>query len=113
MSEETTTQPSAADFSKQSRQIWLGGFGLMAGSAISFAIYNLFASTTSHIVLGLMIAALQVSFQLFVFMHLKNERGLVYKFLVFTAFFTFALFFLTNLAHSNPLLSKAIPVPVK
>ncbi len=102
MSEETTT-PSAADFSKQSRQIWLGGLGLMIGSALSCSIFNLLSSTTSHIVLGLLIAATQGAFQLFVFMHLKNERGIVYKFLVFTVFFTFALFFLTHLAQSSPL----------
>jgi hypothetical protein len=36
-------------------------------------------------------------------MHLKSERGLIYKFLVFTVVFVLGLFVLTFLAWSDPL----------
>jgi caa(3)-type oxidase subunit IV len=44
-----------------------------------------------------------------VFMHLKSERGLIYKFLFFTVVFVIGLFVLTYLGWSDPLVSHIIP----
>lgn len=102
-------QGQKEDFSKQSRQIWMVGGALWLGAAISFGLYHLTSSTTSHIVFGLLIAGIQVSLQLMVFMHLKKDgAGLISKVLVFTVVFTIAMIFLTLLGHANPLLSPYI-----
>jgi heme/copper-type cytochrome/quinol oxidase subunit 4 len=103
---EESTNVEPKDYSKQVRQAWVFGGMLAMGAAITTAI----SYTHAHIGIALLIAAVQVSLQTFVMMHLKNERGIIFKFLVFTVFFVIALFVLTRLHESDPLHSKLIPV---
>lgn len=106
MSEEiASTDPK--DYSKQVRQVWKIGFTLMAGALLTTAI----CYTRPHIGWALLIAAVQVFLQTFIMMHLKSERGFIFKFLVFTVFFVIALFVLTHLGESDPLHSKMISLP--
>ena len=56
-----------------------------------------------NIALGLLIAAFKVSLVCLIFMHLNHERGLIYKFLMFTVIFFAALMFLTVLHHFDPI----------
>ncbi len=105
MSEDQS--PANQDYyQKQTSQVWFYGITLMVFAAITTWVSH----THAHIGWGLCFAAIQVFLQVFFMMHLKNERGIIFKFLVFTIFFVIALFVLTHLHESDPLHSKAIPV---
>jgi len=53
--------------------------------------------------LGLAIAAFKASLVCLIFMHLNHERGLIYKFLLFTVCFCIGLMVLTLFAKLNPI----------
>lgn len=57
--------------------------------------------TGGDIALALSIAVAQSSLVMLIFMHLKNERGLIYKMLTFTVVFAAALMALSLLALGN------------
>jgi caa(3)-type oxidase subunit IV len=60
-----------------------------------------------NITLGLTIATFKCSLVALIFMHLKNERTLIYKFLLFTAIFFGAMMFLFLSAQNDPLPADA------
>ncbi len=89
---------------KQSKLIWkIGGvLGLCTIGTWLVAFYD-FGSRASNITIGLLIASFKASLVALIFMHLKGERGLIYKFLAFTVVFVLGLFVLTFLGWSDPL----------
>lgn len=98
-------------FAKQSKIIWKVG-GIL-GLATIFTVWIAGVDLGSHtlnITVGLLVAIVKAGLVALVFMHLKGERGLVYKVLLFTVIFVFGLFFLTWLGFADPLWSKVIPV---
>ncbi len=110
MSEESKAPTmTEKEFAKQSKRIWQIGVVLMIAAAVSTSLATLTNLSTKAIIIGtLIVSAIQVTLQLFVFMHLKDERGFIYKFLLFTVYFVAAMFILTWLHHADPLVSKAI-----
>ncbi len=58
--------------------------------------------TGGDIIAGLLIATFKVSLVALIFMHLKEEKPLIFKFLLFTMIFVLGLFVLTYLTHSDP-----------
>lgn len=56
-----------------------------------------------NLVVGLAIASFKAACVALIFMHLNHERGLIYKFLLFTVVFFAALMFLTVLHHYDPI----------
>lgn len=94
---------------KQSKLIWLIGGVLGLATIITVAVtYVDFGSHSANIAVGILIAVIKASLVALIFMHLKGERGLIYKFLVFTVIFVIALFFLTWMGFADPLWSKEI-----
>lgn len=94
---------------KQSRLIWVVGGVLGIGTVITVgAMYIDMGSRSMNIAFGIFIATIKASLVMLIFMHLKNERGLIYKFLAFTVIFVIGLFFLTYLGFSDPLHSHLI-----
>lgn len=57
----------------------------------------------SDLVLGLSVAAFKASLVALIFMHLKHEKGLIYKMLCFTVIFFLGLMFLTLLQEWDPI----------
>lgn len=55
------------------------------------------------IALGLLIAAFKSSLVCLIFMHLNHERGIIYKFLLFTVCFCISLMGLTLFAKLDPI----------
>jgi cytochrome c oxidase subunit IV len=89
---------------KQSNLIWLIGGILIFGTVFTVWIAGVdLGSHACNIGIGLLVATIKASLVGLIFMHLKGERGLIYKFLVFTIIFVIGLFFLTYLHWSNPL----------
>lgn len=62
-----------------------------------------FGSHTRNIAVGMALATFKVSLVGAIFMHLKGEKPLIWKFLYFTAFFVLGLFLLTALAWIDPI----------
>ena len=89
---------------KQSKLIWIIGGILFACTGITWLVaFHDFGSHGRNITIGLLIAAFKASLVALIFMHLKGERGLIYKFLLFTLIFVIGLFSLTYLHWADPL----------
>jgi len=104
MSHDTHDHDSPEYLQKQSKLIWKIGLILIA--ATFFTVYMAGVDLGSHgknITIGLLIAAVKASLVALIFMHLKGERGIIYKFLAFTLVFVAGLFVLTYLHWSDPL----------
>jgi caa(3)-type oxidase subunit IV len=56
-----------------------------------------------NIALGLTIATVKCSLVALIFMHLKNEKTIIFKFLIFTSIFFAVMMFLFLSAQSDPL----------
>ena len=107
MSHDPHDHDSPAYLKKQSNLIWMIGGVLIFFTAVTVWLqYVDFGGHTRNIVIGLLIAAFKASLVALIFMHLKNERGLIYKFLIFTVVFVIGLFYLTYLHWSDPLQFK-------
>jgi caa(3)-type oxidase subunit IV len=95
------------DWGKHLRLYWLIFGILMLGTALTvYAAYSDLldlGSRWANITLGLLIATFKASCVGAIFMHLKGEKHLVWKFLTFTAFFFCAMVFLFLFAQSDPL----------
>lgn len=98
---------SPAYYAKQSKIVWIVGGILFAATVLTVGIaYVDFGSHAANITMGLLLAAVKASLVALIFMHLKSERGLVYKIMFFTVVFAIALFVLTWLGFADPLISK-------
>lgn len=112
------------DVSHHLKTYWMIGGILFLFTVITVAVaYHVdLHSRPANIGLGLAIATFKSSLVALIFMHLKEERNLIYKVLVFTAFFAFAMMFLILWTQSDPLprdrrpagsMSPAVPTGVK
>ena len=108
MSEDSNSS-TPQDYQKQAKTAWKLGGSLMVFALITTALNVLTPSwsTHAHILWALVFAVFQIFIQVAYMMHLKNEHGIIFKFLVFTVFFVLTLFILTHLADSDPLHFKA------
>jgi caa(3)-type oxidase subunit IV len=80
------------------------GLGLIVATVITVLLSYVEMPTHGlNILVGLIVAAIKVTFVGLYFMHLKSERALIYKVLAFTAVFVTALFLLFYLTHEDPL----------
>ena len=95
---------------KAARLIYIVGGVLVLGTFITVGVMNWdLGSRAWNIAFGMFIATIKALCVMLVFMHLKSERGLIYKFLFFTIVFAIGLFVLTYLGWSDPLVSHIIP----
>ncbi len=54
--------------------------------------------------IGMLVATFKAGLVAAIFMHLSSERKLIYRVLIFTVFFVFALFWLTYLHWYDPVI---------
>jgi caa(3)-type oxidase subunit IV len=79
---------------------------LLAATGITVALsYVDFGNSKANIAVAMLVATIKVTFVGAVFMHLAAEKKLIYRVLIFTALFVFALFWLTYLAWYNPVVA--------
>ena len=83
---------------------------LMVGAALLFCTaltvalsYVDFGTRKANVAVAMLVATFKAGLVAAIFMHLAAEKRLIYRVLVFTAFFVFALFWLTFLTWSNPI----------
>ena len=111
MAHDNHDHDSPEAIKKASNLIWIIGGVLVLGTFITvWAMDWDMGSRGKNLAFGMFIAIVKASCVALVYMHLKSERGLIYKFLVFTVIFAIGLFVLTYLGFVDPLWSKAIPV---
>ena len=79
------------------------GLVLLAATGLTVALsYVDFGTPKANIAVAMLVAAAKVSLVGLIFMHLAAEKRLIYRVLIFTAFFALGLFWLTYLAWYNP-----------
>jgi|ERR1700694_1104694 cytochrome c oxidase subunit 4 len=80
------------------------GAMLLAFTAITVALsYVDFGTRKANIAVAMLVAMLKAGLVAGIFMHLAAEKRLIYRVLLFTAFFVLGLFWLTFLAWYDPI----------
>ena len=92
------------DVSKHVKKYLMVGGLLLFFTIVTVALsYIDFGSHKLNIGVGMLLATVKATLVAAIFMHLSAERKLIYRVLVFTAFFALALFFLTYLHWYDPI----------
>jgi len=95
---------AAHDVSKHIRAYLMVGLTLIVFTAITVALsYIDFGSQKANIAVAMLVATFKAGLVAAIFMHLSNEKRMIYRILIFTAFFVLGLFFLTYLAWYDPI----------
>jgi cytochrome c oxidase subunit 4 len=80
------------------------GATLLVFTALTVALsYVNFGTNKANMVVAMLVATFKAGLVAAIFMHLAAEKRLIYRILIFTAFFVLGLFFLTYLAWYNPI----------
>jgi cytochrome c oxidase subunit 4 len=79
------------------------GATLLVFTAITvFLSYVNFGTDKANIAVAMLVATFKAGLVAAIFMHLSAEKRLIYRILIFTGLFVFALFWLTFLAWYDP-----------
>ena len=93
----------AHNVAKHVRKYLLIGLILVTFTAITVWLsYVDFGSQKMNVTVAMIVATFKAGLVAAIFMHLSNEKQLIYRILIFTAFFVLGLFFLTYLAWYDP-----------
>jgi caa(3)-type oxidase subunit IV len=93
----------AHNVAKHIRGYMMVGGTLLTFTAITvFLSYVNFGTMKANVAVAMLVATFKAGLVAAIFMHLSNEKKLIYRILVFTAFFVLGLFFLTYLAWYDP-----------
>jgi caa(3)-type oxidase subunit IV len=94
----------AHDVSKHIRGYLLVGLTLIVFTAITVGLsYVDFGTQKANVAVAMLVATFKAALVAAIFMHLSNEKRMIYRILIFTAFFVLGLFFLTYLAWYDPI----------
>ena len=92
------------DVSKHVKKYIMVGVILLAFTGLTvFLSYVDFGNRKTNMAVGMLVAAFKAGLVAGIFMHLSAERKLIYRILMFTAVFVFALFWLTYLHWYDPI----------
>lgn len=93
----------AHNVAKHIRGYMMVGGTLLVFTAITvFLSYVNFGTMKANVAVAMLVATFKAALVAAIFMHLSNEKKLIYRILIFTAFFVLGLFFLTYLAWYDP-----------
>jgi caa(3)-type oxidase subunit IV len=94
----------AHNVAKHIRGYMLVGATLITFTAITvFLSYVNFGTMKANVAVAMLVATFKAGLVALIFMHLKSEKRMIYRILMFTAFFVLGLFFLTYLAWYDPI----------
>ncbi|MEO5753573.1 MAG: cytochrome C oxidase subunit IV family protein [Chthoniobacterales bacterium] len=97
------TEHYAHDVSKHVRGYLIVGGALLFFTALTvYLSYLDFGSQMANVTVAMLVATFKAGLVAYIFMHLSAEKKLIYRILIFTALFVFALFWLTYLAWYDP-----------
>jgi cytochrome c oxidase subunit 4 len=89
------------EIQKHLKLYWKVGYALLFCTGLTVAV----TWFTDNIWVGLGIAASKAGLVAIIFMHLNDEKPLIYKVLLYTVFFAIGMIFLTLLAMYDPIIS--------
>jgi caa(3)-type oxidase subunit IV len=93
----------AHNVARHIRKYLLIGAILVTFTAITVWLsYVDFGSQKMNVTVAMLVATFKAGLVAAIFMHLSSEKQLIYRILIFTAFFVLGLFFLTYLAWYDP-----------
>jgi caa(3)-type oxidase subunit IV len=93
----------AHNVSKHIRAYLMVGATLITFTAITvFLSYVNFGTMKANVAVAMLVATFKAGLVAAIFMHLSNEKRMIYRILMFTAFFVLGLFFLIYLAWYDP-----------
>ena len=94
---------NAAEIASHAGEYLKVGAALLVLTGVTVGLsYVDFGSRDMNIVVGMIVATIKAGLVAAIFMHLKGEKITIWRFLVMTGIFAAGLFFLTYLAHSDP-----------
>ena len=94
---------AAHNVAKHVRKYLLIGLILVTFTAITVWLsYVDFGTQKANVTVAMIVATFKAGLVAAIFMHLSHEKQLIYRILIFTAFFVLGLFFLTYLAWYDP-----------
>jgi len=94
---------AAHNVAKHVRKYLLVGLTLVTFTGITVWLsYVDFGTQKMNITVAMLVATFKAGLVAAIFMHLSSEKRLIYRILIFTAFFVLGLFFLTYLAWYDP-----------
>ena len=98
----------AHDLSRHLKMYWVVGGVLLAFTAITVGLSyvdfdKMFKGHGWNMKIGMVVATFKVCLVGAIFMHLKEEKSTIWRFLYFTFFFVLGLFLLTLLAWGDPI----------
>lgn len=95
---------AAHDVAKHIRAYMMVGLTLLVFTGITVALsYIDFGTQKANVAVAMLVATFKAGLVAAIFMHLSNEKRMIYRILIFTAFFVLGLFFLTYLAWYDPI----------
>src|SRR5437763_15828393 len=106
---DISQDPAEHDEDAHNVQTHVGGYHtvgalLLAFTGITVALsYVDFGTRKANIGVAMLVASIKAGLVAAIFMHLAAEKRLIYRVLIFTGLFVFALFWLTFLAWYNPI----------
>jgi cytochrome c oxidase subunit 4 len=83
--------------------LMVGGTLLLFTALTVFLSYVNFGTMKANVAVAMLVATFKAGLVAAIFMHLSNEKRMIYRILMFTAFFVLGLFFLTYLAWYDPI----------
>jgi cytochrome c oxidase subunit IV len=93
----------AHNVQKHVRGYLMVGATLLTFTGITVALsYVNFGTSKANIAVAMLVATFKAGLVAAIFMHLAAEKRLIYRVLIFTGLFVFALFWLTYLAWYDP-----------
>jgi len=101
---------SPAEIKKALRLYTIIGLFLFFGTVmtVAVAVFEPFdvgarGFSTGDLIVGLLIASVKASLVMYVFMHLSNEKKLIYLVYGMAGFFALCLYFITKMAYDDPI----------
>ena len=102
--EHAVDEHATHDVSKHVRKYLLVGATLLTFTIITvFLSYVNFGTQKANVAVAMLVATFKAGLVAAIFMHLSNEKRMIYRILTFTVFFVLGLFFLTYLAWYDPI----------
>lgn len=92
------------EIAKHLKLYFIIGALLLVGTALTVALsYYEFSTHAMNITVGLALATVKTALVVLIFMHMNNERPMIYKFMLFAIVFLGVMFSLFIYAHADTL----------
>lgn len=106
---DVSPDPSEHEEYAHNVQKHVRGYLMVGGTLLAFTVitvalsYVNFGTSKANMAVAMLVATFKAGLVAAIFMHLAAEKRLIYRVLIFTGLFVFALFWLTYLTWYDPI----------